>query len=514
MGPRIAPISRRRADVSRRSIAVVALVVLALAGCTSAPPQPDTTNGTSRFYDQVVHWKTCSTVLQCATAIVPLDWAHPSGPTISIAMAKQRAISGKPQGTILFDPGGPGASGVDFVEAYGGQMMDPSVRDAYDVVGFDPRGIGHSTPIRCYSSAKLEHYYYDVLPGRIGSDQWLAADLKAQDALAKACAKNTGPLLAHVDTSSAARDMDALRAVFGEKKLDYFGGSYGTDLGLEYARLFPQKVGRFLLDSVESPDASGEQLDVGQAKGFETELQQYLAACVPDQSTCPFSGSVADADAQLTSLFATLNAHPIADADGRYLNSANLAIAITSALYSPQLWSDLSSALKAVKTGSAGPAFDLADQYLERSDSGQYPNLIEAYYAVGCLDRASPDTVTAMRSEAADIAKVAPVLGRYLGYSNAVCGVWPYPPAATPPPVTAAGSDPILLVNATNDPATPYAQAQEVASHLANGHLVTRVGDGHGSYEQGYPCIDDIVDRYFLTGAVPASDPMCPSSGT
>jgi pimeloyl-ACP methyl ester carboxylesterase len=510
VGRRKAPASHTRKYRASRSVAVVALLAFALAGCTTATPKPDNSSSLSRFYDQKIHWTSCTNGLLCGKAMVPLDWAHPAGATISIAMAKKPALGTPAKGALLFDPGGPGASGVDFMKESADSIVDQDIELQYDLVGFDPRGVGHSTPVRCYDSSQLQHYYYDVLPGAIGSAQWLAADLKTQTAFAKACARNTGPLLAHVDTVSSARDMDVLRAALGDKKLDYYGVSYGTDLGLEYARLFPKKVGRFVLDSVDPPDVSGEQYDIGQAVGFETELQQYLASCL-SMSGCPFTGTVNTADAQLTALFARLDAHPITNADGRILNASNLAIAIGLALYSPSIWSYLTTALRAVERGSSGPAFILGDYYFERNSNGQYPNLIETYYAVECLDKSYPDTAATMRSEAAIIDKDAPVLGPYFGYENAACGAWAYPHAAQPSPVVAKGSGPILLLSATNDPATPHAWAEEAAVHLANGHLITRVGNGHGSYNKGYPCIDTVVDLYVLRGVVPKTDPMCPS---
>ena len=506
-------------------VAAVAACALLLSACSGAPEptEPSTPPASAivskptgekvpaavaRYYHQVLQWTGCSTGLECTKASVPLDWSHPTRGAISIALVRQPALSGTSKGSLLIDPGGPGASGVDFVEQdLGG--ADLTLQQNYDIVGFDPRGVGHSTEVTCYSGAQLSRYYYDTKPGTIGSTAWVAADVKQQSAFAKACAKNTGALLGHVDTISAARDMDVLRAALGDAKLNYLGYSYGTKLGLEYAGLFPKKVGRFVLDSVLDPNVSGEDFDIDQAQGWEDELQQYLAACLPDPKTCPFTGTIAQGDAELTALFASVEATPLRNKDGRLLNASNLGLAVIQGLYAPQLWPSMSMALKATMKRSAGPAFALADEYNDLQGNGQYSNSTEAYYAVMCLDESFPDKPAAMRGEATILDTVAPVMGPYFAYQNTTCGSWAYPRKVKSAPIVAKGSGPILLLSATHDPATPHQWAEDVAKTLDNGHLITRVGNGHGSYNQGNACIDTTVDNYFVDGTVPAADPMC-----
>jgi hypothetical protein len=224
---------------------------------------------------------------------------------------------------------------------------------------------------------------------------------------------------------------------------------------------------------------------------------------------CPFKGSVADAQHQLTALLARFDAHPVTAADGRTLNAYNLANAIINALYSPSSWGYLTSAIIDAKAGDASAAFGIIDSGVERHADGTYPNLLEVYAANLCDDFTVPHTPDAMATQAAMINAVAPTIGPYLGYQGSVCTTWPYQPSGTPTHVTATGSGPILLVSSTHDPATPLRWAQDVAKTLDNGHLITRDGDGHGSYNTGNACIDAAVDAYFLQGTVPAADPTC-----
>ena len=499
--------SVRKRSLIRRSAVVGVVAAFVLTGCTWPAMGDHQPQGVASYYNQTLQWKNCGGAV-CANVSVPLDWAHPSGAKISIALAKVAALGSHPLGTILYDPGGPGASGTAFVKDYAEYILDPKIRTAYNLVGFDSRGVGQSTAVKCLDQNELSHYYFDLLPTPVGSPAWVDVELKVQTTFAKACEKNTGPLLTHLDTASAARDLDVVRAALGDRKLDYFGVSYGTKLGLEYAGLFPKNVGRFVLDGVLDPDLTGEQITFQQDASIENVTQRYLASCVK-LLTCPFTGTVADADDQLAALFRELDAHPAPASDGRKLNAANLATALIAALYSPSTWMDLNLALVAAKKGEADQAFAFADNYLERGSDGTYPNLIEVYEANNCDDYDVAHTPETMAAEAVAIDKIAPVIGRYLGYSGAVCSAWPSKPAGKPVKVTAKGSGPILLVSSTNDPATPLIWAQSAAGDLADGHLITRNGDGHGSYNTGNDCIDGAVDAYWLHGTVPPSDPKC-----
>jgi pimeloyl-ACP methyl ester carboxylesterase len=503
--------------VARVLVSGLAALALVLAGCTapqqpiqSAPPvDAKVPADIAAYYHQALHWKPCHHE-ECTTVSVPLDWSDPSGAKIALAIVKRSATDGHALGDILYDPGGPGASAVYYVEHNPSGVIDKKLTTAYNLVGFDSRGVGSSTAITCLNQAQLSHYLYDNLPGPIGSASWVAADMNVQATFDKACEKNTGALLGHMDTVSAARDLDVLRAALGQKELDYFGTSYGTKLGLEYASMFPKNVGRFVLDGIDDPSLTGEQFLLGQVVSVEDSLERYLSWCLRQtDGTCPFTGTVAEADAQLTVMLDKADAHPMVDSDGRKLNGYNLGYTVIDALYTPYYWPSLSDALRAAALGSPDLAFQLSDDGNERRPDGTYPNIAEAYEANICDDFTIPDTPSTMAAEAATINKVAPVLGPFLGYQGAPCAAWPYPPTGKPVTVTAKGTGPILLVSSTHDLATPLPWAQNVAKHLANGHLIIRNGDGHGSYLDGNSCIDRAVDSYFLHGRVPKAGAKC-----
>ena len=484
------------------ALVVASCAALTLAGCTPA-------SSAASDYSQRVSWHACGQGgAKCATIQVPLDWSKPDGTQIHVAVAEV-AATGKRYGAIVMDPGGPGASGVDYVRDAPGSIVDPAVQEHYDIIGLDQRGVGQASAVDCYSQSQLAHYYFDDKPGPVESPAWVDATIAANGKLAAACLARSGPLVMHDDTASAARDLDVVRTAVGDAKLDYLGYSYGSDLGLEYARLFPKNVGRFVLDSVDPPTLTGEQFDVQQASGFEDVLKQYLGFCL-SQPACPFTGTVQDATNGVTALLSQVERHPLPDGD-RSLNADDLVTALDEALYSTQLWTPLTQALDDVKSGDPTAAFDLADEYYERADDGTYPNLIEDFLVTTCADHSFPETPSAMAAEADEINRAAPVLGPYAGYTGTACAKLPHHPV-NHSPVVAEGSDPIVLVSATHDPATPHSWAVEVEKQLANGYLITRDGSGHGSYPGISSCVDKAVDAYFVNGAVPSSrNVSCPT---
>ncbi|MCU1476369.1 MAG: peptidase, partial [Subtercola sp.] len=300
------PRHRRRALAL---LAVAASAALVLSGCstwfgsgsgasagqtagTSSPTGEKVDAALQPFYDQSLQWTTCNGSFECATAKVPLDWSNPSGDTISLALIKQPATGGGPRlGTLFVNPGGPGVSAVDFVKDSINFAVDPSLQKQYDVVAFDPRGVGASSAVTCVTPAQMDAYLYDIIPGARGSAQWLAGSQASATAFGAGCEQKTGALLGHVDTESTVRDLDALRASVGDTGLNYLGYSYGTFIGSEYANLFPTKVNRLVLDGVVDPTSTGFDSTIGQAKGIEGAMRAYLADCLSG-SNCPFSGTV------------------------------------------------------------------------------------------------------------------------------------------------------------------------------------------------------------------------------
>ncbi|BDZ48505.1 proteinase [Frondihabitans sucicola] len=502
-------------------LAVTAAILVGILGIgaivyvVTGPAAEDDPAALSRRFSTAIDWQACGDGLRCADVDAPLDWHDTTTGSISLKLIKHTA-TGTREGTLLVNPGGPGGSGVDFVGGDVHQAVDPALAEHFDVIGFDPRGVGESSPVRCYGAKEMDRYLYGILPGAIGSAKWLAASRRADADFAAACADRTGPLISHVDTESVARDLDLIRSDLGEKKLDYLGYSYGTYLGTIYAGLFPERVGRFVFDGADNPwsDGGGSTDDEGatdQAVGFDGDLRNYVAACIAGsreavpQGSCPLAGSTDAGMTQVKSILDRVAASPLRAKDGRLLGDATLATAIAEALYDTTSWPRLTTAFRHVQAGDPAAAFALADDYNGRSPKGRYyDNSAEAFDAVTCLESPGEDSATALRKDAAKIQAEAPVLGKYQAYSDLLCAQWPTEVADFPEPVRAPGAGSILVIGSTGDPATPYADAVALAKQLKTGHLLTRVGDGHTAYDLGDSCIDSAVDSFLRTGATPA----------
>lgn len=515
--------------MTRSRPALVALVAFAVAamlsGCLQwySPPAPSTTSTPTgeqvaaelqEYYDQVLRWTPCGNGMQCATARAPMDWANPQDAEIELALVRQPA-RGDRIGSLLVNPGGPGGSGYDFVLDSVDYATSDELQTRFDIVGFDPRGVGRSSAVSCYSDpAFLDEFNYGdgqiVDVGPIGSDSWIAENERVSAEFAASCLEHTGPLLGFVDTVSAARDMDLLRAVLGDEKLNYLGYSYGTFLGATYADLYPQNTGRLVLDGALDPSTSDFDVTKTQAMGFESAYRAYLSDCVT-RSSCPFAGATVDeAMARTGELLTELTTAPLRAPDGRLLWQGTMFTAIILPLYSQDNWGFLDDLFTEVFRGETATAFFLADAYNGRNSDGTYlDNSTEAFIAINCLDYVSDSTNEGMRAEAALLAEAAPVFGPVMSYGGSLCKAWPFPSTRERVAIAAEGSADILVVGTTNDPATPYVWAERLADQLANGHLVTYEGEGHTAYTSGDPCVVRVVDAYFIEGAVPSSDPRC-----
>lgn len=505
-----------------RSLAAVALAVATVVGlsacipsflvpsapATSTPTGEQVTTELERFYDQRLAWNECVAGMQCATAIAPLDWDDPDAGEIELALIRHPATGSK-IASLLVNPGGPGGSGFDFVAESVDFATDARLQERFDVVGFDPRGVGRSSAVACYGPTAMDEYLYGLAENDRGTDAWIAEVTEAATEFAEACAENTGELLGDIDTVSAARDMDLLRAVLGDEKLHYLGYSYGTFLGATYAELYPAKVGRLVLDGAIDPSASNFEVTKAQAQGFESALRAYLADCLKG-SGCPFDGSVDDGMSTVQALLRSVESTPIRAADGRMLGADALLTAIIYPLYSATAWPMLSQMLQAVIFGDVELAFLFADQYNGRAENGEYlDNSTEAFHAINCLDYEYGATVEQMRAMAEELEEAAPTIGRYLSYGDIGCATWPYNGERERAPIHASGTEPILVIGTTNDPATPYQWAVSLADQLDSGVLVTFEGEGHTAYNKSNACVNDVVDAFLIEGIVPADDPRC-----
>lgn len=508
------------------SLAATLAVMLAGSACTVAPSgqdqarTPDPAQKSSaqalppdketlaRFYTQDLAWSKCGPD-QCAKLTVPIDYSHPDGDTLELAVLRAPATNPSDRiGSLVVNPGGPGGSGVVYARA-ADYIVTPAVRAAYDIVGFDPRGVGSSSPIKCLKDRELDTFLgSDPTPDNQLEEQQFAEWAKA---FADKCKANGGPLLGHVSTIDAAKDMDVLRAALGETKLDYLGKSYGTFLGATYADLFPTKVGKFVLDGAIDPNLTSSQVNEGQAVGFETATRAYVQDCV-GKGGCPLGDSLDSGMQRLRDFLKQVDAKPLPlnDPYVHVLTEGWASLGVAVAMYDQDQWPQLTVALREAFGGRAGALMKLADSYADRSSEGTYDgNLMQVIYAVNCLDRSDSTDLAHYESEARALSAKAPTWGPFLAWSTMPCGYWPAPANNAPKKVTAAGSGPIVVVGTMRDPATPYKWAQGLASELQNGHLITFNGDGHTAYTRSNSCVNDAVDAYLLKGRVPPDGLKC-----
>lgn len=482
------------------------------SGTPDGPAGPADLDGASleEFYAQPVTWQDCGDGFECATVAAPLDWAAPEAGAIDLALKRWPAEGDASEhlGSLLINPGGPGGSGIEFVEWAVAGTFSPEIVAAYDVVGFDPRGVGASSPVRCGGPEVLDAFYLEDFP--IESEADLDAAREGVAEFGAACLEETGPLLGHVDTVSAARDLDLMRAVLGDERLSYAGFSYGTFLGATYADLYPENVGRLLLDGALDPSISESELTTGQAVGFENALRAYVADCQAGPG-CPLTGSLDDGLTQIRRVVETATATPYPAGDGRFLNGTMAMTGIVFPLYDESAWGYLSRALGEVLEDNTGTfLYELANIYFDRDFQGNYlTNSNEAFTAINCLDYPPVvRTFEEMLAFADEVRQVAPTFADDFTIGVG-CESWPVPATGVRGPLTAAGAAPILVVGTTGDPATPYEWSVALAEQLESGVLMTYEGEGHTAYGRSNACVQDAVDHYLLTGEAPADGKVC-----
>lgn len=491
-------------------VSCLATAVLATSCVSAEYPVGSGSAGLGDYYDQKLNWQECGGGAECADLRVPKSYVDPSAGEFNLALLRQKA-EGKSEGSLVINPGGPGGSGVDYARA-ADLVLSPAVNKAYDVIGFDPRGVAKSDPVKCLTDAEM--------------DAWLAEDGKPDNADEVAelnesaaqygirCAERAGEGYAYVDTASVVKDLDVLRSALGEEQLDYLGKSYGTLIGALYADEFPDKVDRMVLDGVLPPDLTSEEIGLGQAKGFEDTLRRFVKDC-QTKSDCPLpKGSVDDGVERIQKFLDDLGEDPIKAAEGRPLTQSLGLGSILYHLYFPAYgdWARLSDGLTDGFKGDGSTLLRMYDQRLERDASGKYAdNSNDAFTAVTCLDREGEDNTEVLEARAEDWGKQAPTFGSYLAWSDLVCGLWPVDVKGAPRTVTGKGANPILVVSTTHDPATPYPWAQKLAADLENARLVTWDQDGHTAFANGSKCVDSVVDAYLIDGTMPKKDVSCPN---
>jgi len=492
------------------SAIAIAAVALSMAGCAPAPkPEPTATLGIPAIYLQPLETYKCGAYL-CGTIDSPVDWNEPDGETFELFF-KYLPISGVKK-FLFMNPGGPGASGADMVTDNLESIGTATLRAAYNIVGFDPRGTKGSNPIKCFDAKRMDEHLYTDTGFPVGSPKDLAASRVSIAEFTKACEDGTGRFLQFVDTSSSAKDLDLLRAVFGQKKLDYLGYSYGTLLGSTYAALFPQNVGLFVLDGAIDPTVSDEDKSVYQLKGFDLALHNYMKNCLEKQVDCPFTGSVNQGLSRISQFLDALSQEPLPAGDGRKVGQVVASTGLYMTLYSEEYWPYLTQAFNEAFDSNEGSVFiQLADFYNERNQDGSYAsNMFEAFISINCIDDRSDSSPEAQAKQNNRILSASPTLGRFWQYGAEMCANWPFPIAKKPASYAAEGAPTILVIGTTGDPATPYQHAVNLAHDvLAKGFLLTYKGEGHTAYGRSNSCVANVVDDFLLTGKLPASEPTC-----
>jgi pimeloyl-ACP methyl ester carboxylesterase len=510
----------------RPAIAVFVLLTALLIACSGdeedAPPfannavpphrtatatSPDVTAAASPSTGQVesINWSGCigGNGFDCALYDVPLDYDAPDGATITLAVRRLPASDEDERIGVLFaNPGGPGGSAIEILSGWA-RALPSEIRDRFDIILFDPRGVGQSSPLVCHSNIQR----------LIGLDPYpeTDADWKAIEDATKfhtsECAAAGGDILPHLGTRNVARDMDRLRAAMGEEKLSYLGYSYGTVIGQVYADLFPQNVRAMVLDGAVDVTLPDRQQALEQTLGFEAAFHRYVTDCTARQCI------PGDPLTTIKELVAEAEDEPIPSSRGdRPLGDGEAVYAIIGSLYSRLSWPLLTLSLNAALDGDGSGLLLLVDAFVGRQPDGSYNNSTEANSAVNCLDYETDRDPLYHRQVTAEFARVAPFFGPATGQLGLYCAYW----QADPEPLSrprASGAPPIVVIGTTGDPATPYKWAVSLAEQLESGVLLTNDGEGHTAYRSSNDCIDDAVNAYLIDLQTPADGTTCGGAG-
>jgi len=490
--------------VTGRVATVLVLVTMVAAACTLGTPKSSHSPVPSPSAGSIA-WTDCGGGFQCGTLQVPLDYEHPETRKIALALARIKAKDQSHRiGSLLMNPGGPGESGIEFLRSDVTSLSNLNRR--FDLVSWDPRGVAASTPVTCVDGAQEDAYL--AIDAVLDDPQEKEAAIQADKDFAAGCQRRSGDLLPFMDSASTARDMDQIRLAVGDSQLTYLGFSYGTYIGQWYAHLFPTHVRALSLDGVVDPSVSANDSLLAQVVGFEENLQAFLADC-RNRSSCGY-GRTGDPGAKLTALMARLDGTPI-KVGARQLTRSLAMTGLLVSLYDQSLWRYLDQGLTAVENGDGRILLLLADAYNHRNADGTYSNLFNgAFHSTYCLDFAVPTDIATYDKLGPAFTKASPLFGPWSQYSNLQCAYWPVKPKNQQGALTVSGAPPILLVGGTNDPATPYAEAQSVNRQIEGSVLLTRQGNGHTSYDSS-SCAHAAEDAYLINLTLPAAGTVCSS---
>lgn len=492
---------------------------LPLAGATPEPDPGHTQSPSVPAAAPQTNWGPCRQFIedtaeiptaQCMTVSVPVDYDKPGGAQANLAVIRVPA-TGQRIGSLLINPGGPGASAVNMVAGMAPVLKNSDLTRHFDLVGFDPRGVGHSTPaLRCRTDAEFDAFRRDPMVDY--SPAGVAHIEQVYRELAQHCVDRMGQqFLANVGTASTARDMDMVRQALGDQQINYLGYSYGTELGTAYLERFGTHVRAMVLDGAIDPMIGPIEETINQMAGFQTAFNDYAADCAKNAG-CPLGTDPAQFLNRYHALVDPLVTTPGKTVDPRGLSYADATTGTINALYTPQHWKYLTSGLLGLaRQTDAGDLLLLADDYQNRDRNGHYGNDQDAFNAIRCVDAPTPTDPAAWVDADRRIRQVAPFLnyGQFTGYApRDLCAMWPVPATSTPHPATPAAPGKAVVVSTTHDPATPYQAGVDLARQLG-APLITFDGTQHTAALSGNACVDTAVLRYFVDLTMPPANLRC-----
>lgn len=465
------------------------------------------------FTNQQVNWRPCAASTFCARVSVPLNYEDPAGQTIELAI-RTTVASGRQSPVsdaefLFINPGGPGAGATDFV-TYFASLVAPEISARFNIIGVDPRGVGDSTPVECMTGVQTSTWLRTNPTPRTAAEQ--RSFMTAAARISPGCMRMSPTIAPYVGTEQAVRDFDVIRAALGQPKLNWFGYSYGTQLGTAYAELYPDRVGLMVLDGAVDPALDAMEISRDQSRGFQSALRRYAQDCAARK--CSLGRTSAAVLASVNHVLRTLEKRSLPVSDGPKLVRAEAITAVFFGMYSPDLWDPLTHALTRARGGDGTALSQLAAAATDRTGPNSYSsNLNSAFFAINCWDLpATPD-----HHGLADSARgwsrgaVVPALAEAMSWLNAPCSQWFGHSAQSPAPAQSSTEAPILIVGTQFDPATPYTWAKALHASLPTSALLTFEGDGHTAYGAGSRCIDARVEQYLLTAALPAAGATCPN---
>jgi pimeloyl-ACP methyl ester carboxylesterase len=493
-----------------RPLAFAVTLALTITACGSSSSSTDTTvpslDNTTEFVVNPIEWTACdgstNTEVECGNIEVPFDYADPEQGSFVLYIKKHNAANPADRiGSMMVNPGGPGFGGsslADDAEYYFSQDLI----DRFDIIAWDPRGTGESTPaVNCVDSFD-EYFGLDSPPETPDEKQAL---IDASQAFNDKCAENSGTILPFISTKASAQDINSLRLALGEEKVSFFGFSYGSELGTTWATMFPETVRAIVVDGAVDPNASSIQEGMTQAKGFEGQLATFLKQC-SERTTCEFHND-GDAEAAFDQLVLDIDAKPLEVSKDRTLVTQGvLFTAVAQAMYSDYYWPQLSEALNAAQGGDGKGILQLYDDYYQRKDDGTYGNELEAFLAISCLDDPGATSTDEVDSHIEDFIAAAPRLGGNFAYGYS-CALWPVKQAAKVN-ITGKGAGPIVVVGTTGDAATPLSSTRKMAQGLEQGILIVVDANQHTGYGANN-CVVKAVDDYLIKLTVPANETTC-----